>query len=513
MHQLNNDQASVALVRIPFDVISDDEIALEDADFQAFLEESGNKYDRAKETRKVQYVSFPVVPSPADSVTLFNSLDEMTFPFAEAENDTLFVENNYGFIDGSFVTEDFFSSPEADTLFDLPAGSVYGPFIEGNQYLLVKVRDRMVIPDSVRARHILIQAQDPASIAQAQTTLDSLQGLIETGVARFDSLAAQYGQDATRSNGGDLGYAARGQMVKPFNDLIFFTAQEGKLYTVTTQFGVHLVEVTGRKFINNDTGIQIAMLQEPIIPSETTQKRAYQRALEVLSQNQSLEELESAVNSSSDLALQSSNYFEENDFNLGLLGQGSSAREIIRWAYQSADEGDVAPEIFAFDNETMGYTDRYVLVALDEVRAAGKATVASSRSEIEPLVKFRAKGQKIAESIGSTNDLQAIADRYGVSVDTLPTVSLANTFLTGVGNEPKLIGAISTHSVGTTTEPIVGNNGVYIARITSKPGTVPPMNIAAVRQGAKARTANLKFRFMDAAKKEAKIKDNRSTFY
>ncbi|MDV7399432.1 peptidylprolyl isomerase, partial [Arthrospira platensis SPKY1] len=94
--------------------------------------------------------------------------------------------------------------------------------------------DRKMIPDSVRSRHILIRADmsNQMEIQQTFLTLDSLRVLINAGVQTFDTLALQFGQDGTASTGGDLGYAAPGQMVKPFNDLIFFQAEPDSLYIV-----------------------------------------------------------------------------------------------------------------------------------------------------------------------------------------------------------------------------------------------------------------------------------------
>ena len=61
----------------------------------------------------------------------------------------------------------------ADTVFDLPIGTVYGPYIDGVAYKAVKVLDKKVIPDSVDSRHILIRAETADEILAATKTLDS----------------------------------------------------------------------------------------------------------------------------------------------------------------------------------------------------------------------------------------------------------------------------------------------------------------------------------------------------
>lgn len=72
----------------------------------------------------------------------------------------------------------------------------------------------------------------------------------------FATLAKQFGTDATKDQGGDLGYFAKGQMVKPFEDAVFgFKPKIGIIpYLVQTQFGYHVVKKTGEKTEKDETG-------------------------------------------------------------------------------------------------------------------------------------------------------------------------------------------------------------------------------------------------------------------
>lgn len=513
-HLQRNERSEVAYVRIPFEVIPDSEISLTDADLNAYLKENASRFRQKEETRAIRYVAFEVRPSSEDSASLMKGLTDLVPAFQETDNDTLFVENNFGFIDDAFLTDELFTSDEGKELFNLPVGTVYGPFVEGNQYMVVKIRDKMIVPDSVKSRHILIQAQDPAGLVQAQATIDSLKGLIESGKVSFDTLALQYGQDATRTSGGDLGFAAQGQMVKPYNDLIFFQAQPGKLYTVTTQFGVHLVEVTDRKFIENKTGIKIAALSEPILASDITQKKAYQQALELVSRYRTLSELEQAASSAKDWMIQVSPLFKANDFSLGLLGQGSSVRDLIRWAFKQKSAGDVSAEVYTIEDPQQKITTAYVVAALDRIAPSGMPKLEHVRAEVEALVRIKAKGEKIAAQLAGNKDLESIAARYNITVDTASGVNLGSTFIPGLGNEPRFVGVVTALPVGATSKPVTGNNGVYVARVLERPSDVPPANIALIRMQNRMTKANsATVRYADAIRDGAKIVDNRSEFY
>ncbi|NJN34804.1 MAG: hypothetical protein HC817_11680 [Saprospiraceae bacterium] len=103
-------------------------------------------------------------------------------------------------------------------------------------------------------------------------------------VALWDSLNAKYsGDDAAKMRGGDLDFVPQGMMVPEFNDLIFYKAQQGKLYTVQTQFGAHIVQVTGVRAGKNENRVRLAIVREPIIPGSETDRKASSAADELLS--------------------------------------------------------------------------------------------------------------------------------------------------------------------------------------------------------------------------------------
>lgn len=86
------------------------------------------------------------------------------------------------------------------------------------------------------ARHILVKTEEQCN--QLKTD-------IENG-ADFAQMAQEHSLCPSGKQGGDLGEFGRGQMVKEF-DTVVFSAPVGEVQgPVKTQFGYHLVEVTGR---------------------------------------------------------------------------------------------------------------------------------------------------------------------------------------------------------------------------------------------------------------------------
>jgi peptidyl-prolyl cis-trans isomerase D len=113
------------------------------------------------------------------------------------------------------------------------------------QALYAKSKDRYVVPEKRRARHILISASDPKDDAAAHKKADEVMAEANSG-KDFAELAKKYSQDAGSAvHGGDLGWAERSYFVGPFADALF-AMKEGELRgPVKTQFGYHIIRLEG----------------------------------------------------------------------------------------------------------------------------------------------------------------------------------------------------------------------------------------------------------------------------
>lgn len=510
--QEENQRIDVAYVRVPFDEVDNTEVSLADSDFEEFIKENRSRFERKEEGRVVEYAAFNVKPTAEDSAQWRQQIVNLIPDLETTDNDSAFVERNLGVYDVAYYKKDQLNPAIADTLFSMPVGSVYGPYIDGRFYKAVKVIDRKVIPDSVRSRHILLPANDPTSFLMAQSRIDSLKNLIETGQATFDSLALKFGTDATRTKGGDLGYAGPGMMVKPFNDLIFYQAEEGKLATVVTQFGIHLVEVTGRKFINNDVAVKVAYLQQAIVPSEETQNKMYDQAFAFVGSNKKLDQLSQSVQNNPELSLESSPVLERNDFTVGNLPMGQAARDIVRWAFE-AKKGDVSRDIYIFQDQVDLYNSQYVVVGLKDVIKPGLPPVAAVRAEIEPEVINRKKGELLADRL-SGKDLTAAAAEFNLQVDTLQGLTFSQSVIANVGNEPKVIGTAFSLAENGVSAPVTGTTGVFLLKVLAKPQAIAAGDLTSVRRNMAATArSQVSYQLIQSLREGADITDNRSRFY
>jgi peptidyl-prolyl cis-trans isomerase D len=504
-----------SFVKVPFDEIDPIEVSLSDADYEAFLNENAEMYKEDEESRVLTFVTFNVEPTETDKEGCKARLAEIVEGFKAADTsakDSAYVQRYGGAIDAAYLKETELPVSLKDTLFDIPVGEVYGPYEENGVYTIVKVRNRKMIPDSVKSRHILRPVNTIEEFTAAQNTIDSLKTLIENGTNTFEELATAFGTDGTATKGGDLGYAAPGGMVKPFNDLIFFEAEEGKLYTVVTQFGLHLVEVTGKKFINNNEGVQLAFISEDIVPSEDTRNEAYEKATAFVGQNRTLEAFEAAAAENADLTVETTAPLKTNDYTVGSLGATDDARDIVKWGF-TAKKGAVSNVVYTFKDQRFFYDNKYVAVGLRAIQKPGIPAVENIKDEIQPLVLDEKRGQMIMGQIEGM-DMDAVAAKYSVPVDSVSGVSFKALNVTGLGNEPKVVATAFGLENGDISAPVQGKTGVFIIKMNNKPALTTPNGLTQIRQTMQREDRGKVIgQLFESMKSKAKVEDNRSTFY
>ena len=89
----------------------------------------------------------------------------------------------------------------------------------------------------VHAAHILVDSENRAQ---------ELLGRIRGG-DNFCDLAKRYSSCPSKSNGGDLGWFGRGQMVKEFEIAAFDGKKGDTVGPVKTEFGWHLIKIMDQR--------------------------------------------------------------------------------------------------------------------------------------------------------------------------------------------------------------------------------------------------------------------------
>lgn len=107
-----------------------------------------------------------------------------------------------------------------------------------------KNADKFMQPATVKARHVLVKSEQEAK--DVIKDVDGLSG--QKLVDKFMELATTKSAGVTGQGGGDLGWFAGNQMVKPFADAAF-ALKKGEVtkVPVQTQFGFHVILVEDKK--------------------------------------------------------------------------------------------------------------------------------------------------------------------------------------------------------------------------------------------------------------------------
>jgi len=104
-------------------------------------------------------------------------------------------------------------------------------------------------PEERRASHILIKAEKSASPADKQAArakAEQLLAQLKKNPTQFAELAKKNSDDpGSAVNGGDLDFFGRGAMTKPFEDAAFSLKQGQISDVIETDFGFHVITVTG----------------------------------------------------------------------------------------------------------------------------------------------------------------------------------------------------------------------------------------------------------------------------
>ncbi len=182
-----------------------------------------------------------------------------------------------------------------------------------------------------------------------------------------------------------------------------------------------------------------------------------------------------------------------------------SNRQLVRWIYEH-DNGDVS--------EPFESGDQYVVAVITAVNKAGVMNAAEARPAVEAIIRNEKKAKQIIETKFKGNTLESFASSIGTIVSHADSISFAVPFVPGVGNEPKVVGAAFNKALaGKASEPFGGTTGVFAVKVDQTGTRAAAQDLETIKQNILQTTKMASYRSLEALKKEAKIKDNRSKFY
>jgi parvulin-like peptidyl-prolyl isomerase len=508
-------------VGLEYTTVADSTIKTSDSDLRSYFNDNKNDFERDA-LRDIAFVSFDIQPSAADVEAIRDELKSYLKPeiiknrgridtlpsFYEAEDDSIFaVGRSDRQVLARYATKDQLPAPLDSILMDKEVGYIHGPYDDMNSLALSKISGISTIPDSVKARHILIsfqganqgQSQSQRAPQAAQALADSLFKAYQKDTTGFSAAAKKLSEDpGSGAKGGDLGWFNRSAMVQPFSRFAFLN-KTGDVGLVFSQFGFHIIHIQNQAGENK--AIKLVTINRNIEPSEATRDSVYNAANKFASE----------AAQSEDFGATATNMGYNPKPAIGLtpmqeqvIGLGTN-REVVQWAFK--EETSVGTVDLFNNNNT------YLVVTLTGGTEEGVADFEAVKEQVKVEVVKQKKAEILSEKLNNAgDDVKAIAQAVGSTVKS-ESLNFGTSNLSGFGSEPEVIGAITAMPVNTLSPAMAGDRGVYRIKVSSRtPGeSLPSYESEQVRSATEmGNLANNQI--FDSLKKTANIKDNRSKF-
>ena len=491
----NNTTATVEFV------VSPNMYTPQDSSIVITSEEIKKYYDAHKEgfqqkaTRDIEYAVYEVTPSAADINAQNEDFVKLYDEFVGAENVRAFLQRN----SDRQWTEHWYKEGELrsvnrdiNTFVDENAAGVSPVIRSGNTFYAARIMETANIPDSVYVRHIMLVGAD------ARHTADSLLGVVNKN--NFSSLATLYSvdtQNAFDGEQGNLGWMTQNAIIPGFEPCL--TAQVGKPFILTTQYGVHVAEVvkTSKPLAKK----QVAIFEKTTLPSKETYAEVYNKANLLAVRAAGKYDNYKAACDSSGVYSRSLTINEGTD----RYGTISHAKEVTRWAFDN--KPGKASGIITVDN------NYFFVVAVKDAHKEGYAKVEEVANDIrtqlyrEKYSEYRAK--QVKEQIAGLGSLEEMAEKLGTTVSTLTDVTFSTN--SAPATEPAFIGAVAAAKEGEICGPVAGSIGTYLFKVTGREtGSYYTEDDAKAYQ---ARIGSYHQQMVNALMAEKTVTDNRARFY
>jgi|LGOV01.1.fsa_nt_gb parvulin-like peptidyl-prolyl isomerase len=521
-YKYKNDQVNAKYVYLPYSSIKDNEIKVDDSEISDYISNHESEF-KTDAGRDIQYVYFKVTPSLSDEAKVKEELLELLKDRVEYDKATTKYDTISGF--KNTTQDSLFVNSKSDVNFDsmfyhegkLPAdiekfafeasvGDVYGPYSDKNTYKVSKLVSTVVIPDSVKASHILISFQGAQNAgeevlrtdADAKALADSLSNVLNKKSSKFADLAKDFSNGPTATKGGDLGWFTYGRMVPEFNTFVF-NNKKGKVGVVKTVFGYHVIKIDDQKNISK--AVKIATIVRSVLPSDATDNSIYAKASSFANSNKTLVSFQANAKAKG-LEARNVEGLKIMEFNIPGVGD---QREIVKWAFND--------ETVIGDTKLQAVEDGYVAVLLYNSSEAGLTSVEVARSRVEPILINEKKAELLEAKVkGAT--LEEIAKNTNQSVRSANSIHFENPIIPGAGREPKVVGELFGLKKGEISNPIVGSTGVFVVKVETVKAATELPNYATYSNRINGQyKSRVNYQVFEGLKNSVQIVDNRSRFY
>lgn len=526
-HIEDNKSFDANYVYVPYSSIPDSLITVSEADIDKYVK-SHSKQFKADASRDISYVKFDIVATTSDKEALKKEVasvleDKKVFNKVTKQEETLLgLKNTTDYVEffnenasdipynENYVLATQLAPSQVNAIVAGKVNDIFGPYEDANMFKISKLLDVKKMPDSVKSSHIIIpfigapRAQGATKTEeQAKKSADSILRLVRRSKSKFAQIADEINIDGTKGKGGDIGWTTfnigfSNRFDRAFADYIF-NNKKGSVGVVKSNFGFHVIRVDESK--NMKDVVKLATYGKRIEPSTDTETAVFQDAetfaLEVSKDKSKFNDVAKSKNLSVRPAVGIKMYDD-------LVPGVGNSREIVNWSFDK--------ETKIGDYKRFDVNGGYVVVVLTAKEAKGLMSAKKASPRVKHLIVREKKAALLADKFAGAN-LNDIASSNNVQVSQMSGINLKAPSITGVGLEPKVVGAMFNAETGKVYKNIVGDKGVFafVVNKVEDPTALPNYN--AERNRLAQTRKNRSFRAFDALKEISNVKDERAMFY
>ena len=455
----NNSSISsdIAYVMEPFANLSDSTINVSASEIEKLYKERMEMF-RQQEACVIDYIAVDIVPSSEDFDKASKEMDAIRAELETTDNIAALTneKSERKYINAFFSVDGFGEDLDAISFISTAEiNDIVGPTFKDNQYRILKLVEKTEGPDSVHVSEMLLAAR--ATEAETRVYADSLLNAIKSG-ANFIELVHQHSVDQLVESDGEIGWVTEAGALQGINEEFrktAFSLPVGQSAIVKSSYGLHIVKVSEKT--KNVPKYKVADFIYTVTPSSNTRSMLYNSLNQYIAINNSIEKFTTAARDNG-YELTSDTRVYNTDMTIDNI---TGARQVVRWAFNNK-KGQIS-EINECD-------DKFVVAAHKGRLPEGYQSLASVTPQLKAELSLRKKSEEIAANLKAKNltSLTAYAEAMGTNTDTVRYITMATSRITNIGMEPKLNALITAAPVLKVSEPIAGDNGVYVFEIIGR---------------------------------------------
>lgn len=487
--------ADFAYVVQRYNTIPDSTIQVSESEVKALYETRKNNYKLDTDLRKISYFIRDVIPSEEDYDAVAKEMDAAKNKLLTTNNPALVV-NEYSssqFID-AFVAVSALPQDAKKFAETASINEIYGPIRDDQSYVMYKLLDKTIAPDSIKLQVLPLPQNLDATITNQ--IADSLLNVIKAG-KDFATVAQER---APGSNAGEAVWVNEMMLANTFGiGKQCFAANKGDILKLSLNGNLSLVRIDDKT--KPVAKVKIASIYMPVLVSDKTQNTIDNELNQFLTESGKPEKIEAdAQNKGYNLISDAMIYPSEPN-----LQQTPGSRQVIHWAFN-----EKVGSIKKFD-----LSDKRIIAVIKQDIPSGYMPESEVSATLKAELIKDKKAAKMIEDLKSKNltSLDAYAQQIGTRVDSVHFVTFDSNNISGIGFEPVFNVYSKVGQQNKLNGPLKGENGVYVLDAINKTVDTKEMNAAEIKSKLSQTTTYMMMQSLSALTEKMKVEDNRVKFW